>query len=84
MGRMMGKSDMGRVLEGSSESESPDLRMGMTSADFQACAKVLEENELLIKLVIIGRDTGKLSFRILAVTLSYPGALFDGRLLIRF
>ena len=81
---MMGNSDMGRVLEGSSGSESPDLRMGMTSADFQTCAKVFVENELLIKLVIIGRVTGKLSFRILAVTLSYPGALFDDRLPIIF
>ena len=36
---IMGKSDMGRVLEGSSG--SPYLRMGITSADFQDYAKML-------------------------------------------
>ena len=36
----------------------------------------------MIRLVIMGAITGELSFRILALTLSQPGALFEGRLLI--
>ena len=32
----------------------------------------------------IGTVTGELSFKTLAVTLSYPGALFDGRYFIIF
>ena len=42
----MGKRDIGRVLEGSSK--SPDLRIGITSADFHTSAKVFDENDLLI------------------------------------
>ena len=60
---IMGRRDIGRVLEGSSG--SPDLRTGMTSA-------------------ILASVIGKLSFNILAVTLSGPGALFDGKDLIIF
>ena len=45
--------------------------------------KVLKKKkELLIRLVIMGAITGELSFRILALTLSQPGALFEDRLLI--
>ena len=36
----MGRREIGRVLEGSSE--SPDMRIGMTSANFQTCANVFE------------------------------------------
>ena len=43
--------------------------------------KVLKVKELLIRLVIMGAITGELSFRILELTLSQPGALFEGRLL---
>ena len=71
----MGRREIGRVLEGSSE--SPDLRIGMTSADFQTCANVFEENEVLTRFVIAESVIGKLSFSTLAVTLSRPGALFD-------
>ena len=74
----MGKRDIGRVLEGSSK--SPDLRIGITSADFHTSAKVFDENDLLIRFVITEMVTGRLSFRTLAVILSCPGALFDGRL----
>ena len=45
---------------------------------------MLEIKELLIRLVITGAMTGELSFRILALTLSQPGALFDGKLIIIF
>ena len=45
--------------------------MGITSAIFQALGKVLWENDPLIRLVIIGTVTGELSFKTLAVTLSY-------------
>ena len=44
--------------------------------------KVLKVKELLIRLAIMGAITGEMSFRILALTLSQPGALFEGRLLI--
>lgn len=73
----MGKRDIGRVLEGSSR--SPDLRMGITSPNFQTCAKVCEENEVLTRFVISASVIGKLSFNSLAVTLSGPGGLFDGK-----
>ena len=66
------------MLEGSSE--SPDLRIRMTLADFQTCANVLEENEVLTRFVIAESVIGKLSFSTLAVTLSRPGVLFDGTL----
>ena len=42
--------------------------------------KVLRVKELLIRLVIMGAITAELSFRILALTLSQPGALFEDRL----
>ena len=70
------------MFEGSSE--SPDLRIGMTSADFQTCANVFEENEVLTRFVIAESVTGKLSFSTLAVTLSRTGVLFDGKDLIIF
>ena len=70
------------MLEGSSE--SPDLRIGMTSADFQTCANVSEENEVLTRFVIAESVIGKLSFSTPAVTLSRPGVLFDGKDLIIF
>ena len=58
------------MLEGSSE--STDLRIGMTSADFQTCANLFEENEVLTRFVIAESVIGKLSFSTLAVTLSRP------------
>jgi len=60
---------------------SPDLRIGTISAFFQESGKLLEWKELLIRLVITGAMTDKLSFKALALTLLQPGALFDGRLL---
>ena len=51
------------------------------SAFSHGSGKVLSVKELLIRLVIMGAMTGELSFRILALTLSQPGALFEGRLL---
>ena len=60
---------------------SPDLRIEKMSAFFHGSGKVLEVKELLIRLVIMGAITGELSFRILALTLSQPGALFEGTLL---
>ena len=53
--------------------------MGITSAIFQALGKLLWENDPLIRLAIIGTVTGELAFKTLVVTLSYPGALLDGR-----
>ena len=47
---IIGRREIGHVFEGSSE--SPDLRIGMTSADFQTCANVFEENEVLTRFVI--------------------------------
>ena len=74
------RRDIGRVLEGSSE--SPDLRIGMTSVNFHTCANLFEENEVLIRFVVSGSFSGKLSFNTgLAVTLSGPVALFDGGIL---
>ena len=76
----IGSSDIGLVFAGSSL--SPDLRIGTISAFFHGSGKVLKVKELLIRLVIMGAITGELSFRILALTLSQQGALFEGRLLI--
>ena len=75
----IGSSDIGLVFAGSSL--SPDLRSGTISAFFHGSGKVLKVKELLIRLVIMGAITGELSFRILALTLSQPGALFEGTLL---
>lgn len=50
----------------------------MTTADFHTYAKQLDADEVLIRLVIMGRVTGRLSLSTLADTLSSPGALFDG------
>ena len=76
----IGSSDIGLVFAGSSLSS--DLRIGTVSAFFHGSGKVLKVKELLIRLVIMGAITGELSFRILALTLSQPGAIFEGRLLI--
>ena len=70
------------MLEGSSA--SPDLTRGITSANFQACANVFEEKEVLTGFVIAESVVGKQSFSTLAVTLSRPGALFDVKDLIIF
>ena len=78
----MGGRDIGRVLEGSSG--SPDLRIGMTSANFHTWANVFKENEVLTRFVILASVIGKLSFNILVVTLSGPGALFDCKDLVIF
>ena len=61
---------------------SPDLRIGTISAFSHGSVNEFKVKELLIRLVIMGAITGELSFRILALTLSQPGALFEGRLLI--
>ena len=61
---------------------SPDLRIGTISAFFHGSAKVIKVKELLIRLAIMGAITSELSFRILALTLSQPGALSDDRLLL--
>ena len=53
---------------------SPDFRIGAISAFFHGSGKVLKVKELLIRLVIMGAVTGELPFRILALTLSQPGA----------
>ena len=76
----IGSSDIGLVFAGSSL--SPDLRIGTISAFFHGSGKVLRVKKLLIRLVIMGAITGELSFRTLMLTLSQPGALFEGRLLI--
>ena len=49
----------------------------MTTADYHACAKQFDANEVLVRLVMTGRVAGKLSLSTLADTLSRPGALFD-------
>ena len=59
----MGRRDIGRVLEGSSG--SPDLRIGMTSADFHTCTNLFEENDVLTRFVISAIVIGKLSFDLL-------------------
>ena len=51
----------------------------MTSADFHACAKQLDANEELMRLVMTGRVAGTL-----ADTLSFRGALLDGLCLTVF
>lgn len=79
---MIGRRDIGCVLERSSA--SPDLTRGITSANFQTCANVFEEKEVLTRFVIAESVVGKLSFNTLAVTLSRLGALFDGKDLIIF
>lgn len=79
---IMGRSDIGCVLEGSSG--SPDLRIGMTSANFHTWANVFKENEVLTRFVILASVIGNLSFNILVVTVSWPGALFDWKDLIIF
>ena len=40
----------------SGSSGSPDLRFGMTSADFHACAKQFDANEEFMRLVMTGND----------------------------
>ena len=51
----------------------------ITSANFQARVNAFEEKEVLTGFVIAKSVVGKLSFSTLAVTLSRPGALFDGK-----
>ena len=75
-------TDIGRVLLGSSK--SPDFKMGVTSEIFQALGNVHAAKELLNMLVRIGSVAGRLYLRILALTLSIPGALLEGRDLIIF
>ena len=75
----LGSSDIGLVFAGSSL--SPGLRIGRIFVFFRGSGKVLKVKELLIRLGIMGTITGELSFRILALTLSQPGALFEDRLL---
>ena len=65
-------SDIGLVFAGSLL--SPDLTIGAISAFFHGSGKVLKVKELLIRFFIIRAITGELFFRILALTLSQPGA----------
>ena len=58
---------------------SPDLRIGTISAFFHGSVKEFKVKELFIRLVIMGAITDELSFRILALALSQPGALFECR-----
>ena len=58
--------------------------MGVTSEIFQALGNVHAAKELLNMLVRIGSVAGRLYLRILALTLSIPGALLEGRDLIIF
>ena len=57
---------------------------GVTSAVSHARMNVLVAKELVTIRVMIGSDIRRLSFKILADTLSVPGALLDGNLLITF
>ena len=68
----------------SGSSGSPDLRFAMTTADFGTCAKQFDANEVLIRLVMMGKVAGRLSTSTLADTLSGPSALFDGIFLTIF
>ena len=68
----IGSSDIGLVFAGSSL--SPDLRIGTIYVFFHGSRKILKVKEL-IRLIIMGVITGELSFRILTLTLSQPGAL---------
>ena len=58
--------------------------MGVTSDILQALGNVHAAKELLNMLVKIGSVAGRLYLRILALTLSIPGALLEGRDLIIF
>ena len=58
--------------------------MGVTSDIFQALGNVHAAKELLNMLVRIGSVPGRLYLSILALTLSIPGALLEGRDLIIF
>ena len=75
----IGSKEMGLLLQGFSG--SPDLGTGTTSAVFQDFAKVLEQKELFIILVMEGSVFGRLSLSTLAETLSIPGALLGGMFL---
>ena len=65
-------------------SKSPDFNTGETSAVFHAFAKVFEQKDTFIILVIVESVTSKLSLRTRAETLSGPGALLEGKALIIF
>lgn len=80
----IGRGEIGREFDGSSRSPSLSLMQGTTSANFHDFAKIIEQKGQVIKFVITGRVTGRSSLRIQAVTLSAPGALFDGRALSIF
>ena len=58
--------------------------MGATSEIFQALGNVHAAKELLNMFVRIGSVAGRLFLRILAITLSIPGTLLEGRDLIIF
>ena len=58
--------------------------MGVASEIFQALGNVHAAKELLSMLVSIGSVAGRLYLRILALTLSIPGALLEGKDLIIF
>ena len=77
-----GNNDMGRLLHGFPA--SPSLGTQVTSATFHTRANVLDLKELFIRDVITCKVAGKLSLRILAGTLSKPGALLEGRFRITF
>jgi len=55
--KIIGRRDIGRVFEGSSA--SPDKTRGITSANFQTCANVIDEKEVLTRFVIAKNAVGK-------------------------
>ena len=57
---IIGRGDIGQVFYG--------LRFGMTTADFHAYAKQFDANKELIRLVMTGREAGRLSLSTLADT----------------
>ena len=73
---IIGRIDIWRVFSGSLG--SPDLRFGMTTADFHTCTKQFDANEVFIRLTMTGRVAGRMSLSTPADTLSTPRALFHG------
>ena len=70
-------SDNGRLFEGCSW--SPSFKSGMTSAIFKSDGKVEVTSEQLIISVIGPSITCRASLNTLALVLSGPGALFNGK-----
>ena len=77
-----GSSEIGRLLQGGSK--SPSFGSGTISDLFQAFGKVMFVKELLMRLVIDGKISGRQSLITEIETLSNPGALFEGICIITF